>query len=377
MIERKSNMELLRVAAMFYIVASHIVGHCVFQIYGGGDAVYEFFSHGTLANRITAGLFAAGGDMGNYIFFLLMGYFSNFQLNDEKKINKVLKLTVEVVFYAAVSVMIFAFSYISGIYKFEDMGTKGIVSTLVSLCLPVTSEVWWFITTYVIIFITLNSFSIIDKLTKNQFLKVLIVFFLINMARFNSGRYNIFLNCLFVVFLGIYIRKFAQAEGIGTNKKIFLAVISILLWVGAAWSTVFFYRYSLADSSFSLRIISRIVSEIGRYMKIFFAAAMLLLFSHLNIGFNRMINRIASSTFSIYLFHGSPFFVYLIFKHTGVISEQYNTDLFPLYLIADIALIFIVSMILDYVQKNINGRVVNKISVIGGKFLDLKEPNSM
>lgn len=42
MIERKSNMELLRVAAMFYIVASHIVGHCVFQIYGGGMQYTSF-----------------------------------------------------------------------------------------------------------------------------------------------------------------------------------------------------------------------------------------------------------------------------------------------------------------------------------------------
>lgn len=43
MIERKSNMELLRVAAMFYIVASHIVGHCVFQIYGGGGCSIRVF----------------------------------------------------------------------------------------------------------------------------------------------------------------------------------------------------------------------------------------------------------------------------------------------------------------------------------------------
>lgn len=46
--QRNSSLDLLRIVAMILIVGLHIIGHCVFQIYNGSDANYQFYIGGEL-----------------------------------------------------------------------------------------------------------------------------------------------------------------------------------------------------------------------------------------------------------------------------------------------------------------------------------------
>ena len=72
-------------------------------------------------------------------------------------------------------------------------------------------------------------------------------------------------------------------------------------------------------------------------------------FEKLNIGQVKFINKIASTTFGVYLIHdsmiGRQVFWYSIFK---VDSFQYNQMLFPLYAIITIVLVFSICSLIDY-----------------------------
>lgn len=219
--KRNSNFELLRIIGMILIVGSHIVGHGVFLIYNGSDAVFSYYAEGRLVNCIIAGIFAPGGDMGNYIFFLLMGYFYNFKSSHEQRIKKILILTIEVYFYVIIAVILFVVPYLTGIYKFDDLGISGIIRVPTSMVLPMESECWWFITTYVFVFVIFGALSFLDKLPDKTFLKVLVMCFIIGLVRYNSGSYNKILQCGFVALIGVYIKKFVSAEKV-EKKRILL-----------------------------------------------------------------------------------------------------------------------------------------------------------
>lgn len=352
-VKRNSSFELLRIIAMILIVGSHIVGHTVFLSYGGSDMIYSNFAGGGYLDRTIASIFAPGGDMGNWIFFLLMGYFYSFANSPEDKMKKLSRLTIQVYFYVGISVLIFAIPYVSGLYRYEELGIPGIIKTLASMILPVTSECWWFITTYVFVFVILGALLFIDELTKKQFSKLLGIFFLINICRLNSGSYNKIFSCGFVVLVGIYIRKYTD---IGKLKRIrgCMLVIIIVSWILSIFTTLFFYRYSTTDAAFVVRCISRLSNIASTYLKMIFAICMLLLFSTIKLKSNRIINRLSSCTFGIYLFHGSPFFIYFFFKHLNVLTEAYEAGYFAIAMVTAEALIFTGGALLDMMQKRLN-----------------------
>lgn len=297
--------------------------------------------------------------MGNYIFFLLMGYFYDFNMTLKKRMEKILKLSIEVYFYAAVAVMIFLISYVTGIYQYEELGTRGIIVTLAALCLPVTSEAWWFITTYIFILVILGAFPTISLLRKEQFKRGMLVFLLLNAIRLNAGSYNkIFIN-IFVVLIGIYIRKYINISEINKRKKYILAILSLFFWIFSAGCSLYFYKYHVSDVGFIIRSLSTIANKVGGYAKLAFAVCILLWFISMPIKENRYINKISKATFGIYLLHGSVFFVELFFHHWGIISTYYGTVVFPLVFVAGVGLIFGVGLFLDTIQKFLNIKIFN------------------
>lgn len=370
--KRDSRFELLRIIGMLLIVGCHTVGHGVFLIYGNGEADYQNYLGGGIINRILAGAFAPGGNMGNAIFFLLMGYFYDFQYSNRQRIHKLLVLAIEVYFYVAVALFIWAFFCFTGIYTYDDLGLEGIVRVIGSMILPMESECWWFITTYVFIFVILGGLSFLDRLSGKSFRRLLLFCFLTGLARpFHSGSYNKILQWSFVVLIGIYIRKFVNVERL-REKRLLLVAMCCLSWFLAIGSVLFFYRYHLQDASFLMRAASRVVNSAGFYVEVLFAVCMLLLFMTVEIDDCPLINNVSSSTFAVYLFHGSPFFVYSFFKHLNFITVSYRTVLFPLVFCMTIIGIFAVSLLLDKIQRKCNPKALAKMNKAGSIFFQME-----
>lgn len=86
---RSSNIELLRIVAMFMIVTYHIVVHCVdVQLTSSdpsGVAAYGFFDHPVFYKRILIlNTIMTFGIVGNAIFILILGYFLASRTGDKK-----------------------------------------------------------------------------------------------------------------------------------------------------------------------------------------------------------------------------------------------------------------------------------------------------
>lgn len=310
--------------------------------------------------------------MGNAIFFLLMGYFYDFQYSNRQKIHKLLVLAIEVYFYVAVALFIWAFFCFTGIYTYDDLGLEGIVRVIGSMILPMESECWWFITTYVFIFVILGGLSFLDRLSGKSFRLLMLFCFLTGLVRpFHSGSYNKILQWGFVVLIGIYIRKFVNVERL-REKRLLLVAMCCLSWFLAIGSVLFFYRYHLQDASFLMRAASRVVNSAGFYVEVLFAVCMLLLFMTVEIDDCPLINNVSSSTFAVYLFHGSPFFVYYFFKHLNFITVSYRMVLFPLVFCITIIGIFAVSLLLDKIQRKFNPKALAKMNKAGRKFFQME-----
>lgn len=97
--KRESKFELLRIVAMFMIVAAHYAGHGIKHVLAP-EALNGFLS-GSLLNRAFVSFLIPGGKVGVGIFFMLTGYF---MYGKNISARKIIKLVAEVYFY---SILIF------------------------------------------------------------------------------------------------------------------------------------------------------------------------------------------------------------------------------------------------------------------------------
>lgn len=149
---RQSNMELLRIVAMFLIV----LFHCSFK--SGFD-----FSSFTVTNVAIKTLWM-GGELGVNLFMLVSGYFL---INGKYKGNKLISLIVQVLFYWAVTVI-----------AALQLGLLDIPNkrSAVLLLFPILTNQYWFVTAYIIIYIFTPWFNpFLKSLTKEAFLKLILV----------------------------------------------------------------------------------------------------------------------------------------------------------------------------------------------------------
>lgn len=361
--ERSSNFELLRIIAMIMIVSCHLVNHCIFQQYGQEINVRNF-SEGLLINKIIVAFFSPGGGVANNIFFILMGYFS-IKGSNNSVLKRISKLVLQVFFYVLIAVLIFAVPYVTGIYKYPRLTNDQIAKAFFSLLMPVTSECWWFITTYIVILIFINYIcSSCRKISKKCFLCIIGVTFFINAIRWtNPSRYNVFFYSLQSVLMGIYFGLYPKK-----NNKKELLLISFFLILGMAL-LCFINLYTKIQIELTTNIIKRfgirLLDELGRNLAIIIATALFMLFDSLSFK-NTVINKIAASVFGVYLFHASPFAIYFLFDYLFDLNRNYRSYLFVFNLILTNLMIFIIAFVLEFLRSKLPinkklGDLCNKI----------------
>lgn len=166
---RSSNFELLRIVAMFMIVACHYCAHGIRHLLT--PELSSIWLEGIQANRLFTSFLINGGDIGNGIFFLLTGYF---MFGKEYKIRRLVKLLGQVYFYAFFMILIFFVLRAFNIYKFSEFSSMSKLMLIINAIIPITSGSWWFIQTYIILFLfipVINGF--LEKLNLKSFIAVL------------------------------------------------------------------------------------------------------------------------------------------------------------------------------------------------------------
>lgn len=86
---------------MFMIVAGHYAGHGVRHVWFSSES--KIWLTGSFINRIFTSFLIPGGKIGVGLFFALTGYF---MIDKEYKVQKLLKIILEVYFYSILMIII-------------------------------------------------------------------------------------------------------------------------------------------------------------------------------------------------------------------------------------------------------------------------------
>lgn len=324
--ERKSNMELLRVISMIMIILHHYADH--------GGFVFE---NGEITlNRILLQAVHLFGKMGICVFVLISGYFL---VESVFRWKKICKLIMEVQFYC---LLCFGLTVWGGSVEFTW-------SRLFMSLFPVINSMYWFVTTYIVLYFLSPCLNImIHHITQKQHMRLIL--FLLTIW-----------SILPTVFNGMDI-CYSQ---LGWFILLYLAAAYVRLYPDSFWMKRYGkMRYFLVSYGFVfltvlfLDLLEYMIPEFSLDMEYFggqnkittflCAFSLFIAFLNLEVRQNKWINRIASTTFGVYLLHDNAFI------NRSLWTEWLDTDqwihspgLLP-HLIGATVCVFCGCMILDY-----------------------------
>ncbi|MGN8886881.1 acyltransferase family protein [Blautia sp. HCP28S3_G10] len=347
---RNSNIELMRVCAMFIIIMYHIVIHCVTVQLTDATSIEKMgnglFNQPVFYKRLLIPSFITPlGIVGNALFIMISGYFmAEKEKINMKKISQ--KLLLQLGFASIVLVFASTFCY-------QKM--KNIDFDLIRIW--DYNDMSWFVGYYFMVMlgakIFLNKF--LAKLDRNQYLTFLISCFAFIQLRWSrmlaenlTSGLSILITGYFLYSLGGYIRKYDPFARVRKLVFIVLILITYLLIFLSSYNTTvnaiqdylskesndMFYQniQSFSNYSIVIMIISVCVFE---------------LFKRLQIPQNKIINYLGATTFMTYLLHDNSF-SYSIWNTQDWITLLYYKPILCLIKIAGWALVFLASGVVAY-----------------------------
>ena len=289
--QRQSNMELLRIVAMFCIVCFHCA-------YKSGIPITDF-----TANTFAVKSMWYLGELGVNLFMLVTGYF---MVTGRFRGSRLILLVCQVLFYWLGTMV---FGCLIGVYTLPT-GIKAFIR----LFFPTLLGSYWYVTAYVVIYVLspwINRF-VIAMSQKMLLAFILVMLFLYSVIPTLFG----FLGApvegmlsytrlvwLFIVYLtGAYLRLY-PLRSFAKGSRVPWVVVGVSLGcmlgftmlVGAFGS--FFGELGIKEWAYFWppNTVPMMALSIGVFA----------LFSNLCIPPNRVINRTASATLGVYLFHDS------------------------------------------------------------------------
>lgn len=324
--ERESGLELLRIIAMIFIIMHHSVG-----INPLVNSQFEISLRYILIQN---------GKLGVDIFILISSYF---MINKNLTIKHILKIVLPTWFY---SVTLYLISVILHVNVF-------ILREFITFLFPICFGHWWFISCYIfLLFLTplLNMF--IKSLNKKKHTIICIVLLVLEMilpyfkliitGKFEAFPYSneIVLFCV-LYFIGSYFRLY----NFNVNGLI-LFVISLFIFL---IFKIFLPLFGLKTELFNLNSIGNM----------FLSIYLFLFFNKLKFK-NKIINRVASTTFGIYLIHEHQIFKRIIWNIASDMIISYVSNIVFVYIFS-ILFVFIFCMLIDLVRQMTVHKVALKV----------------
>lgn len=282
---RQSNIELLRIIAMLLIIICH------FSTHGG----FQFPSGELTVNRLWTQCLTFGGNLGVDIFVLISGYF--LIGSAAFRTDKALKLALQIFTY---SVSFLAAFTLAGANPYG-------IRIAINCFFPITYSGWWFASTYFVLYLIspyLNRLLRgLDKKDYQKMLALLTACWCLIPTFLGSAygsSYLVWFAYLYAV--SGYIRLHVEKIAIGPRAA-FLGAFAAMLTVGLAF---------LISDLFETRLLSAgnlavYVIHMQRLPTVLTALFLFLGFLQIDIGCNRVVNRISSATFGVYLIHENNF----------------------------------------------------------------------
>lgn len=274
------GIELLRLALMFMIVLEHIIGH--------GLGLLDYINNQTNSPTIYQWLLYTPCVMAVNCFVFISGYFGMIYSN-----QKVYKLVIQ-----AVSTIVILLFFAFGIFPILGFSVSMRLLDIVSMCIPITFNYWWFLSLYIVLLLLSSFLNNYVKFDKKDRWSILFLLFMINCfggLLFNTAGANLgysLLNFIFVYLLG---RELQMSPKFLKHDNIYLLVYILSLIV--------------------LYVIVYITKDMGpTVMKRVFAYnnplillnAILFFRFFITLKLNINIKSISIYSFGIYLLHDNP-----------------------------------------------------------------------
>lgn len=353
-IERNSAFELLRIIAIIFIIAHHFAYHGAFDFSQLDNTAL------ITINRIWINYLNQAGKLGVNIFVLISGYFL---VEGKFKTRKVLSLLIEMILFSLVLGLTFFFVYEK---EFSETFLK-------SLIFPFGSEIWWFMTSYLLLYIFSPLLNLAIKAMKRKMHLFFCVFLMIiwsiipTFLRINYGFTT------FGWFLTLYlIASYVRLYDFNIKVKPWLGIIiSIAIFIGGASIRFIFQNYLDTSNFFVNKVIGWFYYiDINNFVQFAAAFVLFLSFKKLKMKKCSIINIVASTCLVIYLFHDHrdirKFLWIDLFKNATFASSPYLI----LYSIGAILAVFAAGVVIGLIYRYSIALLVNKaLNFLDKKFL--------
>ena len=357
---RQSNFELMRIIAMLMIIVSHYTGHGIINF--NSDYLSDTVP---VINKILVPALNAGGSIAVALFFMLTGFFLH-----ETQNPKCGRVIIETCFYSILIVAVYVTAQIlrGGV----RMSSSSLLTIFGLLFIPISSNQWWFVTSYVILIFMipyLNSF--IQKLNRKKFLFLMLIsIFFWQTFGFVGRKYEINFYydlqkpiCFYL--LGAYISKYLSKP----LKSFYFLFLAFVLWTiyGIA-KYIFVMQTAPNEIVFLLFGLGRILLK--GWIEPLIAFCFFMFFYGLNIGTKPIINRISLTTFGIYLIHENVFIKNILWNGIFHAYEWYKSPFMIVNVLSSSVIVFVFCSAIDFLRiktfeqkilRFINKKIIGKL----------------
>lgn len=358
---RESGFELVRIIAMILIVANHLMNHGLFKV--TSQTPYTLWPQMSPFNQAVSAVVSCGGRVGVAVFFMITGYF----LADREKLSprSVLSFLGRVHFFGALMLVTYLVLRLATGY---DSGTD--LYRVVKLSLFTPAVLSWFALAYLILLFLAPSINVLIRfLDRKAFFLLLILyiwffFYKTGNEEFISINY---IKAVLFYMMGAFVRVCEQsrllhasaAEASGSGGRSFSSSAAGLLIHVIIFIILFLVSgYVMFDSIRSTTEGTRIIRSILFLKPDSFLNDILIPLDGLallHIGkfrfSSKIVNRISACTFSVYLLH-EYIFTRSFLWHNLLKADtvQYSSSLFPLFIVLDVAVIFLAGIIVETIR---------------------------
>ncbi|AVK61405.1 hypothetical protein C5Z25_06310 [Lactobacillus sp. CBA3605] len=328
---RNSAFELLRIIAMYLIVLYHAT------FWGPLNTITELS-----VNRGFTQLFAVGGKLGVNLFVMISGYFL---IQSHVTPKKLIPMWKQVFTYSAGFFVLFLIIN-HGHFQFMAL-LRGL--------LPVIFNEYWFVTTYIMLYLLAPYLNqLIKSLSRVALLKLVAL-----LTGLTSILPSIFQNQTAVSELGwfillyviaAYLRLYGIPTSLASNQR------SWLFLGGSA--------FILAGSILTMDLLGRRwpvfqgkeLHFAGQesILLLLLAIAIFIRFMQLKPFSNSLINRLATLTFGVYLIHDNEFIRPLLWQHWVPEKTFYASAFYPLHLLLSVLAIYLVASVLEFGRQRLS-----------------------
>lgn len=324
--KRNSSIEILRILSMLLIIAHHYAVH-------GFDLSASSFT----LNEVTLQIISLGGKIGVNIFVFITGYF---MINSRFDAKKLLKLVLETTFYSVMIVCIL------GILSFPGFSVKELIKSF----LPVIFSTYWFATAYLFLYLLspfLNKFiRSMDKFTHLKLILLLTAIWCVLPSFTDLAPEYSNLGWFITLYL---IAGFLRLYPMAICSKSKLNFILSLCSFGLIILSVIVYDL-IADRIFFQKTNIGHFGAMNNLLILICSITLFYGFLNVKVAHSTLINRIAQSTFGVYLIHDNYLLRPLLWEDIFRTRTFLHSNILILHAFLAIISVFLVCTLIDQIR---------------------------